>query len=166
MNIIFNRQTRIKKQRKISFSLCQFSHPRNRTYAIIPLNTAQSSRIDSCSQKVIMINSFSHTLLGNDDNNDNNNDNNDSSDDDDDDNNDNNDDATGDDDDETTKEIVLTPGEKVVAATRLGMWLGIGAFASVCAYYIGKELFPTYVLAQNNHLRLIPIHQIALTSIL
>jgi import inner membrane translocase subunit TIM21 len=53
---------------------------------------------------------------------------------------------TGDvDDDETSKEIVMTPGEKVVAASRLGMWLGIGAFAAVCAYYIGKELFPTYV---------------------
>jgi import inner membrane translocase subunit TIM21 len=47
--------------------------------------------------------------------------------------------AEGDD----TKEIVLTPGEKVVAATRLSMWLGIFAFASVCAYYIGKELIPT-----------------------
>lgn len=50
-------------------------------------------------------------------------------------------DGTG--DDETTSEIVLTPGEKVVAATRLSMWLGILAFASVCAYYIGKELLPT-----------------------
>ena len=46
-------------------------------------------------------------------------------------------------DDADTKEIVLTPGEKVVAASRLGMWAGIFAFASVCAYYIAKELIPT-----------------------
>ena len=46
-------------------------------------------------------------------------------------------------DSEDTKEIVLTPGEKVVAATRLSMWAGIFAFAAVCAYYIGKELIPT-----------------------
>jgi mitochondrial import inner membrane translocase subunit TIM21 len=46
-------------------------------------------------------------------------------------------------DETSTSEIVLTPGEKVVAATRLSMWLGILAFASVCAYYIGKELLPT-----------------------
>ncbi|KAG7341308.1 TIM21 domain containing protein [Nitzschia inconspicua] len=55
-------------------------------------------------------------------------------------------DGTGNDKDnnnDTTSEIVLTPGEKVVAATRLSMWLGILAFASVCAYYIGKELLPT-----------------------
>lgn len=45
--------------------------------------------------------------------------------------------------DDDTKEIVLTPGEKVVVASRLGMWAGIFAFASVCAYYIGKELLPT-----------------------
>ena len=50
--------------------------------------------------------------------------------------------TTGADDDET-KEIVLTPGEKVVVASRLGMWAGIAAFAAVCAYYIGKELIPT-----------------------
>jgi import inner membrane translocase subunit TIM21 len=42
-----------------------------------------------------------------------------------------------------TKEIVLTPGEAVVAASRLGMWAGILGFACVCAYYIGKELLPT-----------------------
>jgi hypothetical protein len=41
--------------------------------------------------------------------------------------------------------IVLTPGQKVVAGTRLTMWTGIFAFASVCAFYIGKELIPTYV---------------------
>mmetsp|Transcript_22628 Transcript_22628/g.33925 ORF Transcript_22628/g.33925 Transcript_22628/m.33925 type:complete len:258 (+) Transcript_22628:53-826(+) len=40
-------------------------------------------------------------------------------------------------------EIVLTPGEKVVAGTRLGVWAGVAVFASFCAYYIGKELFPT-----------------------
>jgi import inner membrane translocase subunit TIM21 len=45
--------------------------------------------------------------------------------------------------DEDTKEIVLTPGEQVVAASRLGMWAGIFAFGCVCAYYIGRELFPT-----------------------
>jgi len=45
--------------------------------------------------------------------------------------------------DETTKEVVLTPGEKVVAATRLTMWAGIAAFACACAYYIGAELIPT-----------------------
>lgn len=42
-----------------------------------------------------------------------------------------------------TKEIVLTPGEKVVVASRLAMWAGIAAFAAVCAFYIGKELIPT-----------------------
>ena len=42
-----------------------------------------------------------------------------------------------------TQEIMLTPGEKVVAGTRLTMWLMAGAFASVCAYYILKELIPT-----------------------
>jgi import inner membrane translocase subunit TIM21 len=49
----------------------------------------------------------------------------------------------GGDDEADTKEIVLTPGQKVVAASRLGMWAGIFGFASVCAYYIGKELIPT-----------------------
>ena len=43
----------------------------------------------------------------------------------------------------TSQEIVLTPGEKVVAGTRLFFWAGAFAFASVCAYYIGKELVPT-----------------------
>lgn len=42
-----------------------------------------------------------------------------------------------------TQEIMLTPGEKVVAGTRLTMWVMAGAFASVCAYYILKELIPT-----------------------
>lgn len=45
--------------------------------------------------------------------------------------------------DPTSQEIVLTPGEKVVAGTRLTLWAGAFAFASVCAYYIGKELLPT-----------------------
>lgn len=43
----------------------------------------------------------------------------------------------------TSNEIVLTPGEKVVVGTRLFFWAGAFAFASVCAYYIGKELIPT-----------------------
>lgn len=42
-----------------------------------------------------------------------------------------------------SQELVLTPGEKVVAGTRLTVYAGIFALASVCAYYIGKELFPT-----------------------
>lgn len=42
-----------------------------------------------------------------------------------------------------TDEIVLTPGEKVVAATRLGWYLGLAGFAAACAYFIGKELIPT-----------------------
>lgn len=42
-----------------------------------------------------------------------------------------------------TKEIVMTPGEKVAAASRLTMWGGIGVFAAICAYYIGAELMPT-----------------------
>lgn len=46
-------------------------------------------------------------------------------------------------DDETTKEIVLTPGETVVAVSRLTMWAGVAVFAAVCAYYIIKELVPT-----------------------
>lgn len=43
----------------------------------------------------------------------------------------------------TADEIVLTPGEKVVAATRLGWYLGLAGFAAACAYFIGKELIPT-----------------------
>lgn len=46
-------------------------------------------------------------------------------------------------DESTTDEIVLTPGEKVVAATRLGWYLGLAGFAAACAYFIGKELIPT-----------------------
>eukprot|EP00980_Cylindrotheca_fusiformis_P000614 scaffold154_cov129-Cylindrotheca_fusiformis.AAC.31 len=45
--------------------------------------------------------------------------------------------------DDETKEIMLTPGQKVVAASRLGMWAGIFGFACACAYYIGRELIPT-----------------------
>ena len=44
---------------------------------------------------------------------------------------------------DATKEIVLTPGEQVVVASRLVMWTGIAAFGAVCASYIGKELIPT-----------------------
>jgi len=46
-------------------------------------------------------------------------------------------------DDPDTKEIVLTPGQKVAAASRLTMWTGIFGFACACAYFIGKELIPT-----------------------
>jgi hypothetical protein len=46
-------------------------------------------------------------------------------------------------DDDETNELVLTPGEKVVVAGRLTMWAGIAIFASICAYYIIKELMPT-----------------------
>lgn len=49
----------------------------------------------------------------------------------------------GDDGDPDTKEIVLTPGQKVAAASRLTMWVGIFGFACACAYFIGKELIPT-----------------------
>ena len=45
--------------------------------------------------------------------------------------------------DPDTKEIVLTPGQKVAAASRLTMWAGILTFACACAYFIGKELIPT-----------------------
>lgn len=48
-----------------------------------------------------------------------------------------------DDGDPDTKEIVLTPGQKVAAASRLTMWAGILSFACACAYFIGKELIPT-----------------------
>lgn len=42
-----------------------------------------------------------------------------------------------------SNEIVLTPGEKVVVGTRLTMWGGAAVMAGFCAYYAGKELFPT-----------------------
>lgn len=51
--------------------------------------------------------------------------------------------AGGEEDAADTKEIVLTPGEKVAAAGRLTFWVGVGVFASACAYFIGKELLPT-----------------------
>jgi hypothetical protein len=46
-------------------------------------------------------------------------------------------------DESTSGELILTPGEIVVASSRIGMWIGIVIFAGCCAYYIGKELFPT-----------------------
>lgn len=52
-------------------------------------------------------------------------------------------DAGADKDGSDTKEIVMTPGEQVAAASRVTMWFGISIFAGVCAYYIGKELIPT-----------------------
>eukprot|EP00586_Coscinodiscus_wailesii_P004695 CAMPEP_0172478520 /NCGR_PEP_ID=MMETSP1066-20121228/2544_1 /TAXON_ID=671091 /ORGANISM="Coscinodiscus wailesii, Strain CCMP2513" /LENGTH=291 /DNA_ID=CAMNT_0013238171 /DNA_START=163 /DNA_END=1038 /DNA_ORIENTATION=+ len=54
-----------------------------------------------------------------------------------------NDKRNGDKDDDDAKELVLTPGQKVVAASRLSLWLGIGVLASFCAYYIIKELLPS-----------------------
>lgn len=51
--------------------------------------------------------------------------------------------ADGGEGDDAKHEIVLTPGQKVVAGTRLTMWAGIFCFATACAYYIGKELLPT-----------------------
>jgi hypothetical protein len=47
-------------------------------------------------------------------------------------------------------ELVLTPGEQVVLASRLTMWAGIAAFASVCAYFIIRELMPTYVTHEED----------------
>jgi hypothetical protein len=44
---------------------------------------------------------------------------------------------------EEETQLVLTPGQKVVAYSRLTMWGGIFGFACCCAYYIGRELFPT-----------------------
>lgn len=44
-------------------------------------------------------------------------------------------------DDDT--ELALTPGQQVMAVSRLGMWACIAVFATGCAYYIGKELLPT-----------------------
>ena len=42
-----------------------------------------------------------------------------------------------------SNEVVLTPGETVVAVSRLSMWAGIAVFAAACAYYIVLELVPT-----------------------
>ena len=44
---------------------------------------------------------------------------------------------------EDRNELVLTPGQKVVAAGRLTMWTGIAVFAGFCAFYIIRELMPT-----------------------
>ncbi len=44
---------------------------------------------------------------------------------------------------EEMKEIMLTPGQKVAAYSRLTMWIGAFGFALVCGYYIAKELIPT-----------------------
>jgi hypothetical protein len=52
-------------------------------------------------------------------------------------------DSGADKDGSDTKEIVMTPGEQVAAASRVTMWFGISIFAGFCAYYIGKELIPT-----------------------
>jgi import inner membrane translocase subunit TIM21 len=40
-------------------------------------------------------------------------------------------------------DLVFTPGQKVAAGSRLVMFTGLFLFAGTCAYYIGKELFPT-----------------------
>jgi len=40
-------------------------------------------------------------------------------------------------------ELVLTPGQKVVAGTRLTMYAGFAALAAVSAYFIGRELLPS-----------------------
>ena len=52
--------------------------------------------------------------------------------------------SSGEDNDgEDRKELVLTPGQKVVVGTRLMMYAGIAVLASICGYYIIKELLPT-----------------------
>eukprot|EP00542_Grammatophora_oceanica_P021653 CAMPEP_0194050386 /NCGR_PEP_ID=MMETSP0009_2-20130614/35009_1 /TAXON_ID=210454 /ORGANISM="Grammatophora oceanica, Strain CCMP 410" /LENGTH=276 /DNA_ID=CAMNT_0038696989 /DNA_START=17 /DNA_END=847 /DNA_ORIENTATION=+ len=43
----------------------------------------------------------------------------------------------------TEDALVLTPGQKVAAASRLGMWLGVGALVVTCGYFIARELLPT-----------------------
>ncbi|OQS03131.1 transmembrane protein [Thraustotheca clavata] len=42
-----------------------------------------------------------------------------------------------------TDAIVLTPYEKVAAGTQMGMWAGILGLATVCGYFIVRELFPS-----------------------
>jgi len=42
-----------------------------------------------------------------------------------------------------TEDIVLTPGQKVVAGANLTLWTGAAILATASAYYIIKELFPT-----------------------
>jgi len=44
---------------------------------------------------------------------------------------------------ENSSEMILTPGQKVVAGTRLTLWGGAFCFAAACAFFIGKELMPT-----------------------
>jgi len=51
--------------------------------------------------------------------------------------------TSGGSEDGSASEIVLTPGQKVVATTRLTMWAGVAALALTCSYYIGRELLPT-----------------------
>ena len=43
----------------------------------------------------------------------------------------------------STELAQLTPGQKFQVGTRLTLWVGIGAFAAACAYWIIKELVPT-----------------------
>lgn len=52
-------------------------------------------------------------------------------------------DSRGGGEDSTTSEIVLTPGQKVAAGTQLTLWFGAFVASVTCAYYIGKELFPS-----------------------
>ena len=44
---------------------------------------------------------------------------------------------------EERTDIVLTPGQKVAAGTRLTMYLGMGAAALTCLYFTARELIPT-----------------------
>ena len=39
----------------------------------------------------------------------------------------------------------VTFAEKAKTGVRLGFWVGLAGFASMCAYLIGKELIPTWV---------------------
>lgn len=52
-------------------------------------------------------------------------------------------DSTTSDGEPATSEIVLTPGQKVVMASRVAMWMGIAVFAAACGYYIVRELAPS-----------------------
>jgi hypothetical protein len=51
--------------------------------------------------------------------------------------------AKKDDDDEDETAVMLTPGQKVVVASRLALWTGVAIFAGICGYYIFRELVPT-----------------------
>lgn len=44
---------------------------------------------------------------------------------------------------EETRELLLTPGQKVIEYSRLAFWAGVAAFGLACAYYIVLELFPS-----------------------